>query len=599
MTDPLSFLEKIRAVPFPFSRRFMPFTVWNTVTAGYLSLGMSTLLPENVSQPLVVTGFLLIGLTLWANATAKLPNEERWLRRVRKLLDGMCWEMVEEQLSAPPWLPSFATRIAHQELLIRLKTETGGHQVAYEMVLATEREVLLEKEQQSIQLAKASLLFRAGNYMAFREVLSRLATDKLEYRPHRFAYLQNKSRLCEFDGDYRLAKRSIEQALEISESTAQRAAAYNDLARLEDMTGIVTNAISYYEQAWILLQEEPVPRLFSIIVHNLLIKYAQTDEASKALALLDRYHDFVDLKNAEQLLQLLNDQTHLARQLGNRELLLDAYKRSEELQLRLGDSQRFALTVSELRMRLADEVDFPEYFARAFAQLPIQKLSIDERIKALDAFWVACKQGITILPDKQLDEALTQIIKEMESFEGVIDDRLRTIPHALPAQRDYWLGRKLEIVKLRIFRAGPAVPQIYVNQLFELMQGRVRIWADMGNAEQEIGALLVFCDEYVAYGNGLGTAFQNDYRDAAQSAIAQAEVLIEKEWPRPTAHQYSLGVAYFLWKIAANKDKATKWLVRFEGVNTSLRHNMGWLRRNYIELKKELGHIKGISQMEI
>lgn len=590
MTDLLTLLEKLHAGRIAFSRRFFPVTATLLIAAIYLIPGLGDVLTATAIRPPVLAVFLVFGLALWVTATVQLPHEKRWLCRARQLLDEMHWEDAARVLANPPWLPGFSTRIGQRDALIRLQIASGDLQTANESVRAAEQDVLTKAERQSIHLLKAALLYQAGNHAAFRKALegiSKDSKDTLKKQPERFAYLLLQSHLAELDHTFAIAKSQLEEAIEMATTSIQRAVAYNNLARLEDVQGNDTNARSYYEQAWAALQEHPVPRLYPIIGHNLLIKYGRANEVTKAQALLESYRRAVMPHNAEQQLQLLNDQIHLARQLGDRALLLNAYARCEkELLPNLSEPERFAVSVAELRMRLNDDVNFSEHFNKVIAQFSLQhSLKPEERFHVLNELWVVCQQGMGVLPASQVAMAMQLAVEGLLALEELIDEKLRTIPPALPAQRDHWHGRKLEITKLKIVKAGAQVPQSLLTSLFGLIQERQTIWADKGNAECEMNALIIFCDEYLAYGLGLGPDFLNEYHSKALAALAQAEIIITREWPHSSMNQYALGIAYFLWKIAGDNQKSAMWMGQFESHNLSILHYAEWLRRQYAELK--------------
>lgn len=114
--------------------------------------------------------------------------------------------------------------------------------------------------------------------------------------------------------------------------------------------------------------------------------------------------------------------------------------------------------------------------------------------------------------------------------------------------------------------------------MFDLLRQRRLVWADKGNPEGELEALITLCDEYVAYAGQLGTRFASDYQAIAQEALKEAAQVLELHWPHPSIHRHALGIAYFYWRLASDREHAERWLLHFEKLRLSPAHNAKWLR---------------------
>jgi len=592
MIDLVALFEKLYAVRFVFSRRFLLCSLVTVSGMIYGALGFGDLLISNI-KPFALGGIVVIALLLWWQATIILPYERRRLRIIEKLVDEFRLDKAGKLLEAPPYFFGYPARVAYLKLLIRFKRISGDLVSAYDCLMRVEQMVLLPREKQGLYMEKAALLFAAGNYTGFRKTLSAIDCEVVtKDKPLHFSYLFLQSNLEELS-NIANGKALLEEAIEKAVFPVQRAMVYNNLARMEDAQGLLMSARGSYEHAWSALEENPIPRLFPIIGHNLLLNYACTGEIEKALTFLQSYRCLVDKNNSQQLLQFFNDQTHLARQLHNRELLLDAYKGVKKDVLPfLTESEKFSVEVSELRMRFSDDVRFVEHFDAVINRFPEIKLFKEEdRLNALRELWAVYKQSKEFLPHRLTEMAMPLIVDELLSMEGCVDKHLRDISPLLPAQRDIWLNCKIELVKIKIYNAsltGKPIPKKLIEILFNFVQERSLIWAEKGNDAQELNALIICCDEYVSYSSNLDPSILVDYREQAFSALTQAGIVLDRSWPHPSIVQYSLGYAYFLWKIAGDAEKARVWLMRFESRNHSLLHYMGWLRVQYAELKSAI-----------
>lgn len=587
MSDFLAVVEKIYALRFYcWSRRFFLPTVLFVVSVLYVSLDIGQFFSDPLYRILMPASTILTALVLLGSATVQLPHEKRWLVRVEKLLDACAYDRASQLLMASPWLLGFAARVNQKIVLIRLKIDTGDLLAAYRILTATEQTVLLPNERLLVLLSKAQVMLHAGNYAAFDKLLAEIDATPPANGKARIRHLLLKSTRFELAGSYADAKLLIEEVTALAASHTERIIAYNNLARLEDIQGNQVNAQSYYEQAWKQLQASPVPALYPSVGHNLLIKYARNNDEAKALALLDIYRSAVSPDNAEQQHQLLNDQVHLARQLENRPLLLDAYHRTATTLFPLvGDAQRFALAVSELRTRLNDNVDFPGHFSKTIALFGLHRnLSPVERLHVLSEILDVCQQSVDVLPDSERLSAEEMAAKALLAMEDEVDSQLHTIPAQLLALRDDWLRYKVEILKLKINQSKPATPRDLVKQLFQLILERQNIWVDKQNPVRELGALIVLCDEYTAYSARLGSEFVKAYQSQAQVALADAARILQTKWPHPSVNQYAFGVAYFYWKIGDRADLAATWLTRFNQSGLGLAHSASWLRQQHAQL---------------
>jgi hypothetical protein len=581
MDEIISLLKNLYTSGHAFGRRFMFFSLSIIATA--------------LCQWLNCGGAVLFGLffavVFWIKASVRLPNEKKFLLKAKKNIDNFDFDGAEAVLNSIPPFIGIPSKIARLELLSNLKTMTGDHLTAYEALIQAERLAVLPVERESVKLAKGYLLFQMGNHQALHDILSGISVEQIHDQGHRFTFQLLKSISLEVTGLLVEAKKCLEEAVEMAESSSQRILAYNNLARLEEAQGHGNNSRSYYEKSWIILEKEPVPRFIPIVGHNLLIKYAQDGNIPKCKELLGRYKELVAHENKYVYLEFINDQTHLARQLGDKILLLESYAAIKQILPTMTQKQQLSIAVSELRMRLSDKVDFAAQFKDVFIMYQTMKNAIDEesRIHALQSLWMVYKQSWQILPSDLLGSVIPIVVQDLLSMEEFIDQYLREIPPKLPLLRDRWLGFKIELAKLTIDKFGEPVSGKLLGRLFDIIAERQLIWKEKGNYEKELDALIIYCDEYVTYSQSLSLAFLQDYRNRAITALKQAGEVIIHIWPRPGMHRFAFQYAYFLWKIAGDKENSIVWLSRFESIDLSLRHYMPWMRSQYDELKNVLG----------
>lgn len=441
--DLYAFFEKLHTLwGYARRRRFFPIAVTGLATVVYSATGLGDIVLSHDFKPIVSVFSVVLLILLWIGTVCTLPHEKRWLQHAEKLIDICDFDGAERTLNSPPLLIGFSARIKQLAALSRLKTLTGDLEAAHAFLLDVETEALLPEERSSLQLARASIMVQAGNYLAFRKSLAEFESRTPMVGDLRFRYLMLKSHEQALNGQYSSAKELLEEAIEIAPEPKFAAVSFNELARLEDSEGNDTNARSYYERAWQILRANPMPSLYPVVGHNLLIKYGQSGAIDKATNLLNEYRAMVLPQNTQQYIQFLNDQVHLARQIGNFPMLLDTYELIQrDLLQRLDITQRLPLIISELRMRFNDSLPFGGRLTEAVSLLKENNaLSTKYRFQALGEILVVLRQCGAMVDGKDVLGVQNWVMAELMGMEEEIDVQLRNIPPVLPVLRDMWYG---------------------------------------------------------------------------------------------------------------------------------------------------------------
>lgn len=588
MNDLYVFLEKLYTLRgYAISRRFLPVVAVIFFTVVAMAIGLGDFAPNPGFKLIALLLAIILAGVLWVSATFVLPHERRWLKHAEKMIGDCDFENAERTLTASPPLIGFAAHIKRLAALIYLKVETGDLVAAYSLLLAVEQGTLLPNERISLQLRRANLMYQGGNYTAFSMTLSKLDTGAPMSVPLRFRYALLKSHEHELNGRYSLAKELLENVIEMAPEQEFIASVYNNLARLEDIQGNDTNAQSYYERAWQLLRVNPMPKLYPVVGHNLLLKYSKNNAVQKAKNLLTEYRGMVSPGNTQQYLQFLNDQLHLARQLDDRSMVLENYKEYEQVLMPLIDpSQRLALAVSGLRMRFNDGVPLADQVTQTVSLLDESKdLPIAHKSQALSELLGVLQQCNAKADGQDFREVEEKTIQALLGMEDEIEKQLSITPPALPIIRDMWCGHIHRICKLKIRLSVPNLSRSDFDKMFDLLQQRRRTWTDKGHPAGELDALISVCDEFVAYAVQLGPRFANEYEVLAQQALSDAVQILDRHWPHPAVHKHALEIAYFYWQLAGDRENAERWLLRFEKLKLNPAHYAQWFRQWHVEVR--------------
>lgn len=591
MTNHLQSLNWFLSHPrLAFSARFGALSVLTIAVLAYgllLALGVFDLPLLPVWVLLVWLGF--VGLaSAWAFAI--LPSEKRWLNQMRKAVDALdfaavktCIAQVDAEFTLSP-----VFKIQFALLKAAYFREQSNVLAAYEVLQALKANALLPKEACRLDCALASLLLEQGDLKAVRKILERLKTAKCQiHEATRMILLE--SRWCELTGDMAQAKELLEEGLSLPSLEAFSKATYlHQLALLESTQGNDQTALCYYHQAWSLLvnssQSIKVQQMANT-TSNLMFLHLRLGDVAKAQAILSAFAETLNPKLASQIILVHNLEIEFARQTGDRIRLLAAYARAEEQIYPLLDAQeQLAFVVLGLRMRWNDGVEFEAALIRTLQML------IEHSHKDLRNVFHAYREVVGVLgqantrlgPRSDLLVYHGWIVLEWVRLQAQLEDARNAVPVALPALRSDWLGLSLEGMKLRLNLFGRGLPKAEFDRLFALLAERKRIWLDRENPLEQMQALVVIVDEYLAYSREINDSqFKDDFLTMATDALADAATLLKQHEAHPAFTQYFVGMAYVYSQFGLDKAQSKEWLAKFDSKGQSLNHYAVWLREHY------------------
>lgn len=534
-----------------------------------------------------VWGLLIfLGVSLLLRSLVILPHEKQWLGKCAALIKSCDYSAAEACLDATPAFLGPPARFKWTSRKVQLFAATGDLVKEHEAVQQLKKLALLPSEQHKCRLAEASIYFRSGNYRRFSEMLDKVSKETLFDGKSKAQYHFLSSFKNEIAGDYAAAKAEIECLLEEDASGPHNTSAYNNLARLEELQGNELQAVHYYEKARDLLRSHPAANLYPVVYHNLVMHLARMGKAANANALLEEYRAAIDIRVTPQYLEYLNTQIHLARELNDLPMLLNAYALVDlHIKPKLKQDEWKAQFVSELRTRANDQIGLNEHLIKTellfddLTCLPFPKdyFVLKELFGVLRQLAKANQLG----PMKSLFE---RTLSALSATAPKINAFRKTIPDALLEPHFYWISQKIELHKLT-----PTTPAHYNKAFFDSLFGQLqelaRITEDKDNSRLQIHALVMLCDEYAAYSAHMSSQFGADYQRLAQESLQEANHLLQSRSADRALFQYMIGLAWCEWKINASAERANYWVNLFEAKNISLRHYAVWLRQKHAEVK--------------
>ena len=559
------------------SKRFGPVAAMLFVLLGVRYLECSAW----VWAPLIFLGVSLL-LRSWV-----IPlHEKQWLGKCAALIQSCDYPAAEACLETTPAFLGPPAEFEWASRKVQFFAATCDLVKEHEAVQQLKTLALLPSEQHECRLAEASMYFRSGNYRRFCEMLNKVNKETPFDDKSNAQYHLLSSHKKEIEGDYSAAKAEIECLLEEDANGTHNTSAYNNLARLEELQGNELQAVHYYEKARDLLRSHPAANLYPLVYHNLVMHLARTGKVPNAKALLEEYSAAIDTRVTPQYLEYLNTQIHLARELNDLPMLLNAYALVDlHIKPKLKQDEWMAQFISELRTRANDQIGLNEHLLKTellfddLTCLPFPK----DYFVLKELFGVLRQLADTnqLGPMKGLYE---RTLSALSTAAPKIDAFRKTIPDALLEPHFYWISQKIELHK-----RTPTTPADYNKAFFDSLFGQLqelaRITSDKDNSRLQIHALVMLCDEYAAYSRHMSAQFCAGYQPLAQESLQQANHLLQSRSADPALFQYMIGLAWCEWKINASAERANYWVNLFEAKNISLRHYAVWLRQKHAEVK--------------
>lgn len=530
-----------------------------------------------------------------------LPHEKRFFRKVQRHLDRMEYETVITLLdSRREWLMTPAAICKNLIFRVKKCLQSNDWLGAYHNLNRLAKHAMLPDEKELYLELFACLYYNMQNH---RDLLAmeELLRDEFGFANDPDRCLLLKSFCREVKGEIAGAKAVIERALNHTTDPAERISLYNNLARLEKLSGNKQEQLSHLTNAYTILKSNYFPHLFPIVYHNLLILYAKTGEKSEAIRVLAEYESAIDKNNLQQYLGYTNDALHMARELGDQAIIDKVHTLDKGLISLASEQERFTIRVHELRMVRNGNQSFPDYMAVIKDLLSgLEILPAEEQVLALveiihdieNELKDALAKNAQLGDNKRLSDLhyLHQsACRQLVAKHHIVDQKLLEIPPALFFMRQEWLKKRHSILKTSISLAEKPSKQSFV-QLFDQLEERVRLCHDKSSVHEEVSALIVICDEFVAYRDNIGGEFHRDFIGVALNAYRRADQITRGQVNSPRFCDLMLGLAYFAWKLGNDKNLATFWLRQADRHIHSMLHYAVWLRRQRQEILEWLNN---------
>lgn len=594
--NPLPIFKLIRPhLSLLFSSRFIVPALLFVISISWLMLCYLPLF-ENLgftlnSLPIYIYALILLVLLLAVFISLGQSPAEYWLLKQFSLaIDDLRHEDIERCLALIN-KPTFLFMLpASKVQLVRLKASFYRQQCnfieAYNILQKVQQLPLRSKERITIQIQLMRLYFAVGNLKACQQTISQLQSLKLTFESQLNIDLQQVE-LDALAGNYQQAKDKLEDLYAIPKlSVGAKVAILHTLAVVDTHLGNYETLTTNYRQAWDLQKNQKNNfAQAERTVDNLMLSYAKQGELAKIKPIFEQLQSLASNNSLTQQLALHNIKIKLARQLNDRQALLQVYAEAEQNLLpQLQGEQKFVYIVSSLRMHFNDNVNF-EQALQDTQRAILTKLDIStlKTLRAITEINGTLKQVIaTVASRPDLMTFFSWLLFEFKRLESKLDSLQDAVPPNLPSLKAELISLKVDSLKntLMLMHAQPS--QALFEKMFELLEEKKNLWQGMNNPLDQLNELLIILDEYQAYKKVLhGTPFETDFKPLALKALEEAKQLANNN-PKHLAYSDKLiGLAYACYQLNIQKSQAKQWLDAFDKTKLSLNHNAAWLREQY------------------
>lgn len=557
------------------SQRFLYFFLSSLIT------GMAYLAGYYLLMLAIFGGsVVLFWIAMWM-----FPWEKSYFAKVDQGFEQYDSDALKVLISNPPFLLSFPANIKFNLFKVNFYTmmATVDIKKAFETFQKLNEFYLLPEEKIQVTLRLAGFYHFVANVKMLKETLLKINENDLSSE-QKFLYQLYKSFVKELNGDIDGAKNELYKLLENSPKNRQ-SQLFNNLARLEEMTGNTTQALHYYEKAGEALIQEPKPVLYHIIYHNLVIINAKLNKQEEAKRWMNIYESAVDKSILEVYIEYLNTQVFLARQLYDRILLVEAYKKMDlEIAPKLIRDRWLAHFISKIRMSYSDDINFQDNIMQAeFLFGELKALEFPKNYFAAKEIFHLLKNLAERNQIGSMGIFFEKVIAFMSDMNEIIKTYRKTLPDLAVGEQWFWLQEQNFLHKFVIFsKPDKENFEIYFREIQEM----ARIAKNYENSYFETKAFMIICDEYLAYCHSLEEKFCSDFQTIAIEALKKASTKMDENQDNYQFIEFLIPLGFYFKYIGLDIQKASSYLKLFEDKYIAITQYAPWIQKYYEDLKK-------------
>lgn len=534
-----------------------------------------------------------------------LPHETSRLTSARQALAAARPDEAVRILQLPIRLAGMHYKLQRADLLSKAYVRDGQFMEAHRILNTIDEKSLLSNEFIQLRCAWSQLFLAAGNTdEAARRIDGITASDCIDNAE----YLLTKAQVEQEAGHLAEARKLLEAGLDRDPKDCLRILLLNNLAAVEGLQGRTDMQLRYLQVAFSIFRNAPRADLTDILHHNLAVTLARAGRSDAAREVLREAWTDGDNTNFRHVLEVLNNNLHAAREVGDQNWKNQVYEEFDRQLARfdtISPREQLALDVAQLRMRRNDGIplktnDYAALIKRLLDHLGRPHLTIPEsdRVAALNAIYHDLNREIEAQLASRQTPTLVQLLRcaseQLLDKRAIVDAHLSTLSPKLTGPLDTWHQYQTSIDKAEILLApNEEALRSALDQLFKHLSEKAEWLTEQGFSSQSIEAWVVLCDEYLAYQNQLPAHIQSDWRKRylhlAEHALDQAIKLLDSTQTQQRHVDYLIGVAYLVLQFRNDISTAVRYITIVKKINPALDHFAIWLRDRYQWVLQRVG----------
>lgn len=459
---------------------------------------------------------------------------------------------------------------------------------AYEVYYKLLKFPLFEDEEQNIRLKQALVLLLLGDTNKAKPIFERTRQKVDQGKYYECLHLQ--SLFDEREGEFEKARQNLLSAVSEHDDVKdlQLAIIYNNLGRMDKVTGNMTNVLHYYRKSAEYARHFKETHLIHVVYPNIIDTYLLLRDRKNAGLFLDTYAGLIDEDNIDDRLQFNNYMLAYARQTENRALFLETLVKGRvKILPAILATERLCFEASELRIRWSHQCGWDEKLFWMRNYLP-KYLELEFPLR-----YHVIKEIFNILYDLAKKNSLgpfegmfSELLDFMGRSKTDIDRYLLELPDYCVDERCSWEKEKAFLRKVQRKDEPQANLIDYCEGVFEHLSNIKDIQLQHGNPLAAVEADLNIAEECMGIAKEVRERAITVYlRKVMQKHLDNACKDLEKFRHHPASNEYTVRIARYALFLD-DRERAKEYFDDFIQSKISIYHYALWVQGYWQELVK-------------
>jgi hypothetical protein len=495
------------------------------------------------------------------------------LKRSYSDLNAFQDEEAQKQLEQSKWLFITSLEKLHLKLIeAELIAIHGGPRKAYEFLVAIDETPLFENERHLLRLRRAKYAMQLNNPKQVRLLIEKTSPfddDTALEKAYRWSwYLEKQGRLRE-------ASESLHEALLNHPNPGDKqilCKIYNNLGRLRKFEESVSSSLKYYETAAKIASEMNYKGMLHVSYQNVIHSYGLLEQFDVAELWLQRYREYIDRDDSQDLLEWFNVLLEYHRQRRDINAVVRTMREHrEQFTKMLAENELLFFDISELRILVNSNMHYmDQLFLAQNRYEQYLKMELHGRYRALKEIHMAtqraCDSGLRAL----FGNFHLQVTRDLANMQNEIHEHYVLLPEYCVDESCYWIKELATLEKLGCNGGN-------FDRLIQTLNDVKRRYLEFENRIDALSINLDICDEAI-YRKEHGVV-----KEYLQKTLEELKTF----QGHPIEDDCFIRIAYYAYKLK-DRQTAKQYLEKFNEKGISIYHYADWIQAYYHHLTEQL-----------